>query len=123
MRLLRSCTTGAEKDFGLADVPVESAVADLCVRALDAEELLVEVWPESSGVAEATAALTPEAISKPAPAANTNVVIRPARFKEVMLGSRVLRHELTFSALAISAYRRSSALGLMLERAFRGSAS
>jgi hypothetical protein len=49
---------------------------------LDVEELLGEC-PESSGAAEATAAPAPEAISKPAPTANPNVVIRPARLMDV----------------------------------------
>ncbi|WP_431234312.1 hypothetical protein ACQ856_06915 [Mycolicibacterium psychrotolerans] len=51
--------------------------------ALDAEELLDDPCPESSGAAAATAAPAPEAISKPAPTANPNVVIRPARLMDV----------------------------------------
>jgi hypothetical protein len=49
---------------------------------LEAEELLVG-FPDASGAALATAAPAPEAISKPAPTANPNVVIRPARLMEV----------------------------------------
>ncbi|WP_233716168.1 hypothetical protein [Mycolicibacterium vinylchloridicum] len=85
VRLTGSCTTGAEEGLGFADA---RAAAGLCVRALDAEELLVELCPESSGAAAATAAPAPEAIAKPAPIANAKVVIRPARCLEVMLGPR-----------------------------------
>jgi len=91
LRLVCSCRTGAEKS-----VPVTAVRAGLGLRAvLDegradraddelsaAEELLGDAWPESSGAAAATAALAPEAMSKPAPTVNPNVVIRPARLME-----------------------------------------
>ncbi|BBX05265.1 hypothetical protein MAIC_00680 [Mycolicibacterium aichiense] len=51
--------------------------------ALEAAELLDDAWPESPGAATATAAPAPEAISKPAPTANPNVVTRPARLMDV----------------------------------------
>ncbi|MBB3601133.1 hypothetical protein FHT40_000766 [Mycolicibacterium sp. BK556] len=82
VRFVGSCITVAEAGLGFADV---RAAAGLCVRALEAEELLVALCPESSGAAAATAAPAPDAISKPAPIAKPNVAIRPARFLEVML--------------------------------------
>jgi hypothetical protein len=99
---VRSCTTGADESLaeltmrvglGLADVPVAFADAGPCVRAVDAEELLDDVCPDASGAAVATAVPAPEAISKPAPTANPNVVIRPARFMEVTPGPRPYHRE------------------------------
>jgi hypothetical protein len=73
-------------DLGLPAVLVEGRAerAD-DDELLDAEELLLGACPDSSGAAAATAALAPEAISKPVPIANPNVVIRPARLMEVTL--------------------------------------
>ena len=89
VRLVCSCITGAEKSVPVTTLraglglltALDEGRADRAVVELLAEEPLVE--PESSGAAAATAALAPEAISKPAPIANPNVVIRPARSMEV----------------------------------------
>jgi hypothetical protein len=64
--------------LALAVVPVAGRADE---ALLEVEELLG--FPESSGAAVAVAAQAPEAISKPAPTANPNVVIRPARLMEV----------------------------------------
>lgn len=91
-RLVGSCTTDAEwsvpvatlrAGFGLAAVLDDGRAERADDALLAAEEWLLAPGPESSGVAAATAALAPEAISKPAPSANPNVAIRPARLMEV----------------------------------------
>lgn len=94
---LRVCsfTTGADVSLpaltmrvglGLPAAPVEGR-ADRAEDAelLDAVEVAAPVCPESSGAALATAEPAPAAISRPAPTANPNVVIRPARLLDFML--------------------------------------
>lgn len=92
-RFVCSWTTGAEKSVRvlavrgglgllavLVDVRAERADD---AELLDTEEAPLDAWPESSGAAAATAAPAPDAISKPLPIANPNVVSRPARLMEV----------------------------------------
>lgn len=70
---------------------------------VDDAELLLAGLPDPSGAAEATAAPAPEAMSKPAPTANPNVVIRLARLLDITLAPAYSTANYELSTLTIAA--------------------